>query len=154
MTVLPTGPSVELTVARENRSAGQARHVVGALLPSGTDLYDRGVLLVTEAVANAVEHACGPRVRMTATVDARRSELFCAVFDEDPCVPQRPVAARLGSTDVGSLPESGRGLNLIAELSQAWGCVAGEAGKWVWFHCAAEAGDRARPRRAVAAAAV
>jgi serine/threonine-protein kinase RsbW len=153
MTAPPPGPSLCLTVAREYRSAGEARRVVGALLPRGTDLYDRGLLLVTEVVANAVEHTASHRVRMTAAVDARRSELFCAVFDEDPtAVPSQPATARPGGPDPLGLSESGRGLHLVDELSQDWGCVAGARGKWVWFRLASEAPESPPPRRALAAA--
>ncbi|WP_052442368.1 ATP-binding protein [Streptacidiphilus neutrinimicus] len=122
-------PAAVLTLPRHARAAAQARHTVAALAPDDEDVTDRGKLLVTEAVANAVEHTDGPWVTVEMCVDHRSGGMFCAVFDGDPAtpLPVRPgVAARAA--------ESGRGLRLIKDLSDDWGYFRVRDGKWVWFH--------------------
>ncbi|WP_052440922.1 ATP-binding protein [Streptacidiphilus anmyonensis] len=125
----PRTPAAVLRLPRHVRAAAQARHTVAALAPCDEDVADRGKLLVTEAVANAVEHTRGSSVTVEVRVDRRTGGMFCAVFDTDPAtpLPERPgVAARTA--------ESGRGLRLISDLSDDWGYVRVRDGKWVWFH--------------------
>jgi anti-sigma regulatory factor (Ser/Thr protein kinase) len=119
----------DLLLPRRNRSAGQARQIVAALVPADADVRDTGRLLVSEAVANAVEHACGAQLRVTMTTDGAGT-FFCAVFDHDPRPPKPPAIAP------DPLSENGRGLILIDELSTAWGILPGRAGKWIWFQLA------------------
>jgi anti-sigma regulatory factor (Ser/Thr protein kinase) len=83
-------------------------------------------LAVTELVANAWKHACvatdlpirvivvraGPRVRVE-------------VHDPSPTLPHLKAAGELG--------ESGRGLLLLSELVEDWGCHPTTTGKAVWF---------------------
>lgn len=116
----------ELRFPRSTCSAGRARRVVAALVPEDADQRERAELLVTEAVANAVEHAAGTGLRIVLAV-AEPGSLFCAVHDEDPRPPAPPVTAP------GPLAESGRGLALISALSAAWGVLPDPGGKWVWF---------------------
>ncbi|WP_052434374.1 ATP-binding protein [Streptacidiphilus melanogenes] len=125
----PRTPAALLMLPRHARAAAQARHTVAALAPCDEDVADRGKLLVTEAVANAVEHTDGPSVTVEVCVDHRTGGMFCAVFDGDPAtpLPERPGVAACTA-------ESGRGLGLIKDLSDDWGYFRVRDGKWVWFH--------------------
>jgi Histidine kinase-like ATPase domain len=86
-------------------------------------------LVVSELLANALRHA-GPRpggwpVRVGLVQPAPGSGVLCAVADPSPAVPLPPPPGHLG--------ESGRGLRVIGELSDQWGCAAhGSSGKVVW----------------------
>ncbi|WP_327393158.1 ATP-binding protein [Streptomyces sp. NBC_01186] len=102
-------------------------------------------LALSELVANATEHACGPyevRRRRTGT------EWICEVQDSDPAIPDLPsfpVAAPFPAREehrgagldalVAVLSERGRGLRIVNELTGgAWGFRrVGVAGKAVWF---------------------
>ncbi|WP_405009015.1 ATP-binding protein [Kitasatospora sp. NBC_01539] len=120
--------AADLTLPRHPKAAGQARRVVSAMDLEDQDLADRGHLLVTEAVANAIEHASGTHLQVVLARDERTGGLFAAVFDAEPARPvQRHVPAE-------GLAESGRGMALIRTLSEDWGCLAVGEGKWVWFH--------------------
>ena len=139
-----------------------------------TEHGDDIVLVLSELLANAMLHSLpGPgRCDVTAGLlqpgpDAR---ILCAVTDpgqdlpRPPACPGRPASpqfhpgsgAGTGLTSARSLPrpdspdrESGRGLCVIAELSQTWGYVPGPAGKIAW----ALLGDPARPAARVTPAA-
>ncbi|SEM85816.1 ATP-binding protein [Streptacidiphilus jiangxiensis] len=122
-------PAAVLTLPRHARAAAQARHTVAALAHYDEDVADRGKLLVTEAVANAVEHTDGPSVTVEVRVDHQTGGMFCAVFDTDPAVPLPD-----GPVHAACTAESGRGLALIKDLSDDWGYFRVQDGKWVWFH--------------------
>jgi Histidine kinase-like ATPase domain len=137
------------------------------------EVADRGddiVLVLSELLANALLHALpGPgRWDVTAGLlqPGRDARVLCAVTDPGPDLP-RPLArpGRSASSRschgpdgvTGPVPgwprprpdspdrESGRGLRVIAELSQMWGYVPAPAGKIGW----ALLGDPAAlPRRA------
>ncbi|MEZ0067503.1 anti-sigma regulatory factor (Ser/Thr protein kinase) [Streptacidiphilus sp. MAP12-20] len=124
-----------LRLPRHARAASQARHTVAALAaPHDQDVADRGQLLVTEAVANAVEHTVGAQVTVELSVDSGTGTMYCAVFDSDPRALRPtssvPMAERVPQDGPA---ESGRGLDLIQALSDEWGCEREEGGKWVWF---------------------
>jgi anti-sigma regulatory factor (Ser/Thr protein kinase) len=135
-----------------------------------TERGDDIVLVLSELLANALLHARpGPgRWDITAGLlqPGRDARVLCAVTDPGPDLP-RPLArpgrpasplschgpgAVTGLAQGWSLPrpdspdrESGRGLRVIAELSQMWGYVPAPAGKIAW----ALLGDPAvLPRRA------
>jgi hypothetical protein len=133
-----------------------------------TERSDDIVLVLSELLANALLHALpGPgRWDVTAGLlqPGRDTRVLCAVTDPGPDLP-RPLACpgRSASpppghgTGTGPVPgwsllrpdtpghESGRGLRVIAELSQMRGYVPGPAGKIAW----ALLGDAPRlPRRA------
>ncbi|MET8273002.1 ATP-binding protein [Streptomyces sp. NPDC005134] len=107
------------------RSVGQARRALAALVPEG-DVADNGKLLVSEAVANAVEHTGSERVRVLLDHDDASGELVCAVRDTST---HTPVAT--GTADMDA--ENGRGLHVIDALADAWGYVTDSHGKWIWF---------------------
>jgi hypothetical protein len=101
-----------------------ARHfVVDALQAWGTErrLVDSAALVVTELTTNALMHArSGSKVRIWANHDAIR----IAVEDAAAVLPVQRSASSLAS--------SGRGLALVAALSQQWGADLLDEGKVVW----------------------
>ncbi|RZU33372.1 ATP-binding protein [Blastococcus saxobsidens] len=103
-----------------------ARRLVRQLL-QGWDArqdHDDAALLVTELVANVVDHVGGTSC---LTLEASYSEdwLRLAVVD---CSPTRPAVQ-------ASDPESvrGRGLRMVEVLADRWGCEDHRDGKRVWF---------------------
>lgn len=81
-------------------------------------------LLLSELVTNAVRYGTAPiRVRLI-----HDRTLICEVHDASSTAPRMRHAA---STD-----EGGRGLFLVAQLSQAWGTRYTTEGKVIWAECA------------------
>ena len=77
-------------------------------------------LLVSELVGNVVRHARGPmRLRLL-----RGRALICEVSDGSLTTPR---IRRAAETD-----EGGRGLQLVAALSQRWGTRYTATGKCIW----------------------
>lgn len=106
-------------------------------------IAENAVLAVSELVANADEHACGPYavcLRRTA------QELICEVHDGSCWMPVVGAAAlavpfepaegdRGGGLDalIASLSERGRGLGIVHYLSRGcWGVRRTTGGKCVW----------------------
>ena len=81
------------------------------------------VLLTSELVTNAVQHAAGPVI--TLVVSCSRGQVRVDVHDASRVLPE--VA------DVPADAESGRGLHLVASLSDEWGYYRTPAGKAVYF---------------------
>jgi hypothetical protein len=94
-----------------------------------TRCCDDITLVVCELLTNALSHS-RPRpggwpVRVGLVQPAPGSGVLCAVADPSPVAPQLPPPEYLG--------ESGRGLRVIGELSDQWGCIVhGSSGKVVW----------------------
>ncbi|MDF3301492.1 PAS domain S-box protein [Streptomyces tropicalis] len=83
---------------------------------------DDALLLLSETLTNAVQHAEGPiglRLCRTAT------DLTVEVSDRSPHLPQ----PRLAAED----EESGRGLLLVRTLADSWGVRPTDEGKTTWF---------------------
>ncbi len=78
-------------------------------------------LVLSELVGNVVRHA---RTPMNVTLTLRRPYLHVAVEDGSRA---RARAGRPQARD-----EGGRGLLLVRELAQRWGCVPAGEGKVVW----------------------
>ncbi len=112
----------------EPASVAVARGIVEAALseiarPAAIDIV---VLLTSELVTNAVVHAGTP---IDLLVHDLHGRVQIEVFDAGQ---QVPVVA-----DGVRPSESGRGLRIVAALSEAWGTNPGPAGKTVWFRCEA-----------------
>ena len=100
-----------------------------------TNVAETAVLLGSEAITNAVVHARTSLV-LECYSDEDRGELVVEVSDLDASVVLSPVAAAglrslLVTPDLNA--EGGRGLMLIATLSDRWGISRTTSGKVVWF---------------------
>lgn len=123
---------------------GQMRRIVSAQLRYWRldALIDAATLGVTELLANVHQHA-RPSKQCTVELSVLLDQLTVSVRDFDPRLPQPTTA---GPLDVG-----GRGLTLIAELSESWGARPEESGKVVWFTLPAPTRGREEPGHALTA---
>ncbi|MFH9958950.1 ATP-binding protein [Streptomyces roseolus] len=109
-------------------SVAVARRLVVAVLARwelSKDLVERAELVVSELVTNPIVHArtCGASIRVGITrVEDDRVQVAVTDLDRRPLVP-----AQAGPDD-----EGGRGLDLVAALSECWGCESRRWGKRVW----------------------
>ncbi|KPI20475.1 hypothetical protein OK074_1304 [Actinobacteria bacterium OK074] len=124
---------------------GQVRRIVSAQLRYWRldPLIDPASLGVTELLANVHRHA-GADKTCTVEMEVLLGRLTVSVHDHDPRLPEvrdpDPVAA--------SLATCGRGLALVAAVSESWGArPEGESGKVVWFTMPAPQPVAPRPVR-------
>ncbi|MEU1875674.1 SpoIIE family protein phosphatase [Streptosporangium sp. NPDC020072] len=113
---------VDLLLPPDPRSAGQARAFVRATLAEWRleAIVDNVELMVSELVANAVEHGSGSvGLRML-----RGPTLVCEVSDRSTVLPSM--------RDAGSDDDTGRGLHLVNWLAHRWGSRTTAKGKVVW----------------------
>ncbi|MFF7328817.1 SpoIIE family protein phosphatase [Streptomyces sp. NPDC008150] len=101
------------------------------LLPGADLLTDRtaedAVIVVSELVTNAVVHA-GTDVDLVCRLDAATGLVFVEVEDHHPS-----RAPRDGRPEPSyGTPEYGRGLRLVAALSESWGITYRTGAKTVW----------------------
>ncbi|MFD7504622.1 ATP-binding protein [Streptomyces sp. NPDC059850] len=93
------------------------------------EILDAAVLAVDELFSNAVKHGSqGDQDRVEVTGMCRDTDVRIAVADSSPCLP----VTRKASVD----QESGRGLALVAAVSDSWGIELSAdvlPGKRVWF---------------------
>lgn len=128
-------PGYSETLPCEAESARTARTLVStALVAWGLDVIaDDCTLVVSELVANAVQHTRCRNVRVTVTrlgADLVRID----VVDKSRAKPVRRTARD------DEIP--GRGLALVEALTTRWGTdLMGNWGKSVWAEWQAEAGD-------------
>ena len=109
--------------------AAARRYAVGVLLSRGlAQMEDDVRIVVSELATNAVLHA-GTAFTVSLTIGSRR--LRVAVSDGSPT---RPRSRRRGDLEA----TSGRGLQMVAELSAAWGVDLDTAGKTTWCDLALE----------------
>jgi anti-sigma regulatory factor (Ser/Thr protein kinase) len=119
---------------RHRKSAGVARRLLRDFLAghsSGEQYAEVGELLLSELVTNAIAHAHVPPDRLILVRFALNDgTLRIEVHDADN--DRRPVTEPAAAPDWDR--ESGRGLFLISELSERWGCDPRPCGigKIVW----------------------
>jgi anti-sigma regulatory factor (Ser/Thr protein kinase) len=128
-TMAPTRPT-ELHVCRvrltaEPAAAPKARSQVLAAIRAWDVPVDPGlaILLTSELVTNAIKHEAGQTV--TLAITCSRGQLRVDVHDTSrswPVLVEAPADA-----------ETGRGLMLVATLSDSWGIYRTPAGKAVYF---------------------
>lgn len=106
------------------KAPAEARSVVGDLLRQGRrpDLVDVACLLTSELVTNAVIHVGAP---IELVVDLDHARLAVEVIDTSS---RTPALGEAKPHDT-----SGRGLELVEELSDCWGITHVRPGKSVWF---------------------
>lgn len=138
----PVGPAREgFAALRFDASPDSPNRTRGFLRSTLTrwqlpDLVDDATTVAAELVANAVTHAlprsAPPRPDAASAWIALvrvHGAVVCAVADPSP----RPPAM----SEPDPLAESGRGLHIVAELSERWGCSGPAAsGKTVWARLA------------------
>ncbi|WP_079000571.1 ATP-binding protein [Streptomyces sp. AS58] len=106
---------------------GQVRRIVSAQLRYWhlDPLIDRAALGVTELLSNVHRHA-QPDKTCTVEIELLLGRLTVSVRDGDP---RLPVVG-----DADPLATCGRGLAMVAALSESWGVRPdGDKGKVVWF---------------------
>ena len=105
-------------------SVSRARRLVSAALDDlgRAELADDAALAVSELVTNALVHAGTP---IEVVVSQRNAEVLVEVVDDNPRLPSRRAHAELAGT--------GRGLNLVEQLTVSWGARERPPGKAVWF---------------------
>jgi anti-sigma regulatory factor (Ser/Thr protein kinase) len=118
-------PAYTCVLPREKESAPLARKLVATLLSEWElpDLIDDAALVLDELVANSADHARGPSIQVTITRKGH-AQVRLAVVDMERKQPRLVVA--------GTEDEGGRGLRLVAGISQRWGVDTLRSGKRVW----------------------
>ena len=131
--------SAEITLPRNPSSVATARRFIEARAaawsfpaPAGEQL----VLIGSELVTNAVLHA---RTELTLTLEHRGGRVRISVKDRS----QAPATLRHYRADA----LTGRGLGVVATLSDSWGISAAAAGKVVWAELAANGDHEAASPR-------
>ncbi|WP_171991052.1 ATP-binding protein [Streptomyces sp. JHA26] len=122
---------------------GQVRRIVSAQLRYWhmDSLIDRAALGVTELLTNVHLHAA-PDKTCTVEMEVLLDRLTVSVRDHDP---RLPVV-----DDAEPLATCGRGLAMVAAMSESWGARPdGESGKVVWFTLPAAPVAARPPRRPV-----
>ncbi|MEE1747738.1 MULTISPECIES: ATP-binding protein [unclassified Streptomyces] len=118
---------------------GQVRRIISAQLRYWhlDPLIDQAALGVTELLTNVHRHA-QPDKSCTVEIELLLERLTVSVHDHDPRLPTVREPS-MSST-------SGRGLALIAAVSESWGVrPSGGAGKVVWFTLSAPSRCAAMP---------
>ncbi|GAA1937747.1 ATP-binding protein [Kitasatospora viridis] len=123
---------------RSERAAGQARRLVSEFLAQvdgGERYLDDGRLVVSELVANAIQHGTRRGQRIRVSWRLAEGLLHLAVDDASNV---HPIPRQAGADH-----EAGRGLSLVQTLTKEWGVSAREGiGKRVWAKCAPTEPDR------------
>ncbi|WP_029391206.1 ATP-binding protein [Streptomyces xiaopingdaonensis] len=113
------------TLPRQPESAATARRLLHAACAVWglNDLAEDGALIVSELVANAVQHARRESIRVVIDHrDAARVRVGVADLSR-----ARPVEHEADGSE-----EGGRGLRLVAALAADWGTDERRWGKIVW----------------------
>lgn len=123
----PGRPPCYLRLANTAASVARARSATRSFLAESDRWFtevDSAVLVVSELVSNAVQHAAAPG-DIELIMNVRHGCLHVEVLDPDPHPPKKQVA--------GCYEDSGRGLHIVDSLSDRWGWEPlGGKGKRVW----------------------
>ncbi|EKX66220.1 ATP-binding protein [Streptomyces ipomoeae] len=135
---------------------GEARSILRRVLKElglSDDVISDGVLAVSELVANAHEHACGPYEVHLRSVAGR---YICEIHDGKPLLPTGLYLAAVASPEAtaseavsGLLTERGWGLHIVNELTQGqWGFQVTDWGTKAAWVVLAEASAARKPEAA------
>jgi anti-sigma regulatory factor (Ser/Thr protein kinase) len=118
--------TIDRTLPTRLDAASKARRVVVGL-PIARPAREQLALAVSELVTNAVRHAgAGDGAPLRVRVRLRSGRVRVEVTDEGPGFdPTSPSA--VDPTTVG-----GRGLHIVAAVSESWGVIRGRDGCTVW----------------------
>jgi anti-sigma regulatory factor (Ser/Thr protein kinase) len=122
-------------------SPSVARNLVGSACQAWnlTPLLHPGRAVLSELVANAVEHA---GTEMEVSISRRGAALHLAVRDRERTFPR---LRDLAPAEPGRpLDERGHGLRVVHADSLAWGAIPTDGGKMVWATVRDRAGRRRR----------
>ncbi|MHB9864200.1 PAS domain S-box protein [Streptomyces sp. YIM S03343] len=123
---LPAAPlaalSTDLPALASSVPEGRAFLHKALTLWNCTGGADDALLLLSETLTNAVQHAEGP---LTLRLHRNTTDLTVEVDDRSPQLPQPRMA--------GEDEESGRGLCLVRALAADWGVRPTDEGKTTWF---------------------
>ncbi|MFJ8165929.1 ATP-binding protein [Streptomyces sp. NPDC096136] len=125
MRAAPTGPQrYSDNYSPRDTAPSRARHDVTLCLRTwGLDtLIDDAQLIVTELVANAVQHTHTRRIGVSVT--RHPDHVRIVVTDTSRTLPV--------PTPAGPEAEAGRGLHLVDQLTTRWGSKQFRTGKQVW----------------------
>lgn len=126
---------------------GQVRRIVSAQLRYWhmDPLIDRAALGVTELLSNVHRHA-RPDKSCTVELELLAGRLTVSVRDHDPRLPVVPDDA--SAPALVPLATCGRGLAMVAAMSESWGArPEGDDGKVVWFTLPAPSAAVRQPAR-------
>jgi anti-sigma regulatory factor (Ser/Thr protein kinase) len=130
MTRSPRGPEpTRITLPRDPASVAAARRFIQTRAAAWSfpgPASDLLVLIGSELVTNAVLHA---RTELTLTLELRDDRVRISVMDRS----RAPATLRHYRADA----LTGRGLGVVAALSDSWGISAAADGKVVWAELAA-----------------
>jgi len=115
----------ELVLPADATAPGRARLFLRAATQEwgvADDLAQDAAMVITELVANAVDHA---RSESTLSVGVKRGTLCVAVCDARPGPVPRPAP-------IDPTAPRGRGLQMVDALTSAWGVTLHADGKTVW----------------------
>jgi anti-sigma regulatory factor (Ser/Thr protein kinase) len=113
-------------------SVAAARHLVRAVLGDlPLETVEATELMVSELATNCVTHA---GTDFELTIDRSPSQIRVGISDS---VRTPPVLRHVGPRAL-----SGRGLQIVESMADAWGVSTGAEGKTVWFTLSAVAGRR------------
>jgi anti-sigma regulatory factor (Ser/Thr protein kinase) len=107
-------------------SLRQARHAIQSMLGerAESEAGRSALLAASELMNNAVAYTGGGTVR--ATYDRRTDVIFVEVEDLSPVLPHVAKAS-----DASQL--TGRGLNIVNDVTTSWGMQRRGNGKVIWF---------------------
>jgi len=117
--------NLQIVLPVSEHSARLARRVARTVLAAWQlpDTEETAVLLLSELVMNAIQHARGTET-IVVELEAVKSRLRIEIADEDPRWPQPRTPDESG--------ESGFGFLLVDALASRWGVRQTAAGKAVW----------------------
>ena len=134
----PAAPALDVALPRTPAAAAVARDHVRDVLGEALnrERFADVQLAVTELVANAVVHGSG-NIRLRLRLEGRR--LYGEVIDDGGGFEH--AVRRRSSSDV-----TGRGLGIVAALTDEWGIHEGSTHVWFALHANGSAADVTPPK--------